>query len=80
MSPGDEIFDVLLDINIDNVVIIPFNFKQRKEKFPRAFKELQRNMEKDVWFLFLSGSFCLAVRLKHAAQETHQENKPSLQS
>ncbi|GAL75711.1 hypothetical protein JCM19275_1594 [Nonlabens ulvanivorans] len=43
---GDKLLNSLLEKYIGNDVIIPFNLKERKKKFPLAFMELKRYMEK----------------------------------
>jgi len=45
-SNGDELFNKLLKRFIGDDVVIPFEIEARKEKFPLAFKELEKYMEK----------------------------------
>jgi len=47
-TEGDKILNVLLDKYIGNDVVIPFLIDERKKKFPLAFKELQKYMEKYI--------------------------------
>lgn len=45
---GDVLLDTLLEKYIGSDVVIPFSVKAREEKFPLAFKELKRYMEKYI--------------------------------
>ncbi|MDR3679442.1 MAG: ATP-binding protein [Flavipsychrobacter sp.] len=43
---GDNIFDNLLEKYIGNKVVIPYSIADRQKKYPLAFKELDRYMQK----------------------------------
>lgn len=43
---GDNILNKLLEKYIGDNVIIPFSLEERKKKYPLAFSELERYMEK----------------------------------
>lgn len=48
LHEGDPILNALLQKYIGDDVVIPFSLKERRKKYPLAFKELERYMEKYI--------------------------------